>query len=128
VHVLNSLDHAQQWDNKVDINIEGHNTLQDMLEAVGSCVSSPPHHNMGRENQCIKIPSHIHPFPLHSDIFLWDLHRLKDIENARNHFLKLVEAKVNQYVTIPWELPIPLPVKVQHGMFRFLPYMLKKFN
>lgn len=62
----NSFDHAQQWDNKVYINIEGHNTLQDMLEIVGSCVSNPPHHNTGRENQCIKIFSHIHPSPLHS--------------------------------------------------------------
>jgi hypothetical protein len=43
--VLSSLDHAQQWDNKVNTNIEGHNTCQDMVEVVGSCVPSPLHHN-----------------------------------------------------------------------------------
>ncbi len=53
--MLDSLNHAQQWDNKVDTNIEGHNTRQNMLEAVGSGVSSPFHHNKGGENQGIKI-------------------------------------------------------------------------
>jgi hypothetical protein len=43
--VLSSFDHAQQWDNKVDINIEGHNIRQAMLEAASSGVSSPLHHN-----------------------------------------------------------------------------------
>ncbi len=49
-HVLNSLDHAQQWDNKVDTNIQDHYTYQDMLKATSSCVSSPTHHKIGREN------------------------------------------------------------------------------
>jgi hypothetical protein len=42
--VLSSLDHAQQWDNKVDTNIESHYTHQDMLEATNLGVSSPTHH------------------------------------------------------------------------------------
>jgi hypothetical protein len=41
-----------------------------MLEAIGSSVLDPPHHNMGGENQGTKIPSHIHPFPLHLDVVL----------------------------------------------------------
>jgi hypothetical protein len=49
--VLSSFDHAQQWDNKVDTNIEGHYTHQDMLEATNSGVSSPTHHKTKRENQ-----------------------------------------------------------------------------
>jgi hypothetical protein len=68
--VLNTFDHAQQWDNKVDINIESCNTFQNMLKAIGSSVLDPPHHNMGGENQGIKIPSHIHPFLLHLDVVL----------------------------------------------------------
>jgi hypothetical protein len=128
VQVLNSLDHAQQWDNKVDINIEGHNTCHDMLKAIGSCVSSPPHHNMGGENQGIKSPSHIHPSPLHMYVFLWNLHTLKDIESAQNHFLKLVETEANQHVTVPCELPIPLPTEVQPSLFHLLPHMLRKFD
>jgi hypothetical protein len=126
--VLSSLDHAQQWDNKIDINIEGHNIRQDMLKVVGSCVSSPPHHNMGRENQRTKIPSRIHSSPLHPDGFLRDLHTLKDIESTRNHFLKLMEVEANQYVMVLRELPIPLLVKVQPNMFHLLPYMLRKFD
>jgi hypothetical protein len=43
--VLNSFDHAQPWDNKVDTNIKGHYTHQDMLEATNSNVPNPPHHN-----------------------------------------------------------------------------------
>jgi hypothetical protein len=113
---------------QVDINIEGHNTRQNMLKVVSSCVSSPPHHNMGRENQHFKIPSHIHPSPLHPNVFLRDLHTLRDIESAQNHFLKRGGVEVNQYVMIPGELPIPLSVKVQPGMFHLLPYMLKKFD
>jgi hypothetical protein len=89
--MLSSLDHAQHWDNKVDIYIEGRNTHQDMLEVTSLSVSSPPHHNTRGENQGIKIPSHIHPSPLHPNIVLWDLHTLKGIENAHNHFFKLVE-------------------------------------
>jgi hypothetical protein len=69
-YVLNSFDHAQQWDNKVDTNIESYNTFQNMVKVVGSGVLDPPHHNMGGENQGTKIPSHIHPFPLHLDVVL----------------------------------------------------------
>jgi hypothetical protein len=49
-HVLNSLDRAQQWDNKVDTNIQDHYTYQDMLEVASSCVSSPVHHKIRGEN------------------------------------------------------------------------------
>jgi len=126
--VLSSLDHARQWDNKVDTNIEGHYTHQNMLEATNLGVSSPTHHKTGKENQNIKTPSHIHPSPLHPNVILWDLHTLKNIEGARNHFLKLVEVEANQHVMVPWELHVLLPIKVQFGLFHLLPYMLKKFD
>ncbi len=74
------------------------------------------------------ILSHIHPSPLHPTVVLQDLHTLKDIEGAQNHFLKLVEMEVEQHVMVPWELPIPLLVKVQPNLFHFLPYMLRKFD
>jgi hypothetical protein len=61
--VLSSFDHAQHWDNKIDTNIEGHYTHQDMLEVVSSGVSSLAHHKTGGESQGTKIP--IHPSPLH---------------------------------------------------------------
>jgi hypothetical protein len=43
--VLSLINHAQQWDNKVNTNIESHNTRQNMLEAIGLGVPSPFHHN-----------------------------------------------------------------------------------
>ncbi len=49
----------------------------------------------------IKIPSHIHPSPLHPNVILWDLHTLKNIEYAQNHFLKLVQVEANQHVMVP---------------------------
>jgi hypothetical protein len=99
-----------------------------MLKATNSCVSSPAHRKIGRENKGSKIPSHIHPFPLHPYVVLQDLHTLKNIEGARNHFLKLVEVEANQHVMVPWELIVPLPIKVQPSMFHLFPYMLKKFD
>jgi hypothetical protein len=99
--VLSSLDHAQQWDNKVDINIEGHYTCQNMLEVVSSGVSNLVPHKTRGGNQSTKIP--IHPTPLHANVVL--MHTLRDIEGAQNHFLKFVEVEVDQYVMIPWELP-----------------------
>jgi hypothetical protein len=98
--MLNSLNHAQPGDNKVDINIKGHYTHQDMLEADDSNVSNPLHHNTIGGNQGTKIPSHIHPSPPHLDVVLRDLHTLRDIEGARNHFLKLVEVETDQHVII----------------------------
>jgi hypothetical protein len=65
---------------------------------------------------------------LHPNVVLQDLHTLKDIEGARNHFLKLVEMEVDQNVTIPCELIVPLLIKVQLGLFHLLRYMLKKFD
>jgi hypothetical protein len=53
-----------------------------MLEATSSSISSPIHHKIRGENQDIKIPSHIHPSPLHPDVILQAFHTLKDIEGA----------------------------------------------
>jgi len=39
-----------------------------------------------------------------------------------------VEAKIDQHVTLTWEPPIPLPIKLPLGLFNLLPYMLKKFD
>jgi len=57
-----------------------------MLEVADLGVSSLTHHKTGRENQGTKIPSQIHPSPLHLDVVLRDLHTLRDIEGAQNHF------------------------------------------
>jgi hypothetical protein len=65
---------------------------------------------------------------LHLDVVLQDLHTLRDIQVAQNHYLKLVEAKVDQHVTFTWEPPIPLPIKLPLGLFNLLPYMLRKFD
>ncbi len=53
---------------------------------------------------------------------------MKDIEGARNHFLKLVKMEADQHVIVSCELFVPLPIKVQLGLFHLLPYMLKKFD
>jgi hypothetical protein len=36
--------------------------------------------------------------------------------------------EVNEHITIPWEKPIPMPIKLQPNLFHLLPCMLKKFN
>jgi hypothetical protein len=90
-----------------------YDTFQDMSKVANYSVSSPPHPNMGGGNQSNKIPSHIiHPSPLHLDIVLWDLHTLKDIQGAQSHYNKLAEAKVDQHVMVPWEVHVPLPIKL----------------
>ncbi len=77
-----SFDHAQKWDNK-GLNIKGQNMFQDISKVTNYGVSSPPHANMRGENQSNMIPLYmIHPFPLHSNIVLWDLHTLKNIKGA----------------------------------------------
>jgi hypothetical protein len=53
---------------------------------------------------------------------------LKDIQGAQNHYLKLVESKANEHMTIPWERHVSMPIKLQLGLFHLLPYMLRKFN
>jgi len=114
--VLNSLNHAQLWDNKVDTNIKGHYTHQDMLEVTNSNVPNPPHHNTIRSASGSSVTPFnkgwprrksrywdffTHPpSPLHLDVVLRDLHIMRDIEGAWNHFLKLVETEANQHVTI----------------------------
>jgi hypothetical protein len=42
--------------------------------------------------------------------------------------LKLVEFEVNEHMIVPWERFIPIPIKLQPGLFHLLPYMLKKFD
>jgi len=39
-----------------------------------------------------------------------------------------VDGEANQHVMVPWELPIPLLIKVQFNMFHLLLYMLRKFD
>ncbi len=53
---------------------------------------------------------------------------MKDIQGVQNHYLKLVEFKVNEHMTVPLERPVPMPIKLQLGLFHLLPYMLRKFN
>jgi len=91
-------------------------------------IASLPHSNMGGENESVKILSYLHPYPLHLDVVLWELHNLKDIQNARNYYLKLVELEVNEHVIVPWERVISMPIKLQPSLFHLLPYMLRKFD
>jgi hypothetical protein len=42
--------------------------------------------------------------------------------------LKLVEFEVDEHVTVPWERPIPMIIKLQPSLFHLLPYMLRKFD
>ncbi len=83
---------------------------------------------MGGENESIEIPSYLHPSSLHQNVVLRELHNLKDIQGAWNHYLKLVKSKANEHMTVPWERLIPMPIKLQPGLFHLLPYMLKKFD
>jgi len=83
---------------------------------------------MGVENESIEIPSYLHPSPLYPNVILWELHNLKDIQDARNHYLKLVESDANEHVTVPWERHVPMLIKLQPSLFHLLPYMLRKFN
>ncbi len=83
---------------------------------------------MGGDNENIEIPSYLHPSPLQLDDVLRELHNLKDIKGARNHYLKLVEYEANEHMTVPWERHVPMPIKLQPSLFHLLPYMLRKFN
>jgi hypothetical protein len=115
-----SYDDGQKRDNEC-LGAESKDTLQDMSEARISSVSSPPHPNMGIINQNNPILSPmIHPSLLHLNIVLGDLHILRDIEGARNHYWNLMEAKVDQHAMVPWELLVPLPFKPQLGLFHLL--------
>jgi hypothetical protein len=81
-----SFDDGQKRNNK-GFGIKGQDMFQDMLKAITFGVSSPPHPNIGGGNQSIPVPSHmIHPSPLHLHIILRDLHTLKDIQGAHNHY------------------------------------------
>jgi hypothetical protein len=57
-------------------------------------------------------PSYLHPSPLHWNVVLHELHNLRDIQGAWNHYLKLVESEANEHMTIPWERLIPMPIKL----------------
>jgi hypothetical protein len=103
--------------------------LQDMSEARIFGVSNPPHPNMGIRNRSNPILSPmIHPFPLPLDIVLRDLHILRNIKRAWNHYWKLVEVEVEQHIMVPWEPHVPLQFNPQPRLFHLLHYMLKKFN
>ncbi len=65
---------------------------------------------------------------MHLDVVLQELHNLRNIQGAQNHYLKLVKLEANEHMTIPWERPIPMPIKLQLGLFHLLPYMLRKFD
>jgi hypothetical protein len=86
---------GQKQDNK-GLGTEGQDMFQNVSKARIFDVSSPPHPNIGGGNQSIPIPSHmIHPSPLHPDIIMRDLHTLKNIQRARNHYRIFVEVEVD---------------------------------
>jgi hypothetical protein len=106
-----------QVDVDVEIALEKAPTIiiiQDTLKATNYSLASLPLLNMNMENpsEPKNMASHILPSSLKLDVVLQDLHTLKDIQGAQNHYLILVEAEVDQHVTIPWEPPIPLPIKL----------------
>jgi hypothetical protein len=118
-----------QKQNNECLGVEGKDTFQDMLEVKKCSVLSPLHLNMGIKNQNSPVFSPIiHPSPLHPNIILQDLHILRNIKGARNHYQKLVEVEIHQHVMVPWEPFVPLPFKPQLGLFHLLHYTLKKFN
>jgi hypothetical protein len=82
--------------------------------------------NVENPNEPKNMASHNLPSPLHLDVVLQDLHTLKDIQGGQNHYLKLMEVKIDQHVTLTWEPPIPFPIKLPLGLFNLLPYMLRK--
>jgi hypothetical protein len=84
--------------------------------------------NVENPSEPKNMASHNLPSLLHLNVVLQDLHTLKDIQGAQNHYLKLVDAKVNQHVTFTWEAPIPLPIKLPLGLFNLLPYMWRMFD
>jgi hypothetical protein len=49
---------------------------------------------MRGENENIEILSYLHASPLHPNVVLWELHNLRDIQGAQNHYLKLVESEL----------------------------------
>ncbi len=123
-----SFDDGQKRNNKC-LGVEGEDMLQYMSKARIFGVSSPPHPNMGIRNRSSPVLSPmIHPFPLHPDIVLWDLHILRNVERAWNHYRKLVEVEVDRPIMVPWELHVPLPFNPQPRLFHLFCYMLKKFN
>jgi hypothetical protein len=73
--VLTSFDHAKKWDNKVEKNIKGLDTLKHMPKIANfHVIASPPYSNMGGENESTESPSYFHPSPLHPNVVLHELH------------------------------------------------------
>jgi len=103
-----------------------HNTLA----TTNFSLASLPLPNMSMENlgEPKNMALHILPSSLNLDVVLQDLHTLKDIQGARNHYLKLVEADVDQHVIIPCEPLVLLPIKLPPSLFNLLLYMLRKFD
>jgi hypothetical protein len=114
---LTSFENVEKLNNKGEENIKGLDIFQHMpLQQKLHGITSLPHSNMGRKNESNEISSYLHPSPLHPNVVLWKLHNLRDIQGARNHYLKLVEYEVNEHMTIPWERPVPMPIKLQPSM------------
>jgi hypothetical protein len=45
------------------------------------------------------------------------MNTLKDIQDAQNHYLELMEVKINQHVIIPWEPHVLLLMKHPPSLF-----------
>ncbi len=72
-----------QFDNVRKSNIKGFDIFQHMsLQQKIHGIASLPHSNMGGENESVKIPSYLHPSPLHLDVVIWELHNLRNIQSA----------------------------------------------
>jgi len=105
---LTSFDNVEKSNNKGEENIKGLDIFQHMpLQQKIHGITSLPHSNMGRKNESTKIPSYLHPSPLHPNVVLI----LKTFKVPKT--LKIVEYEVDEHMTIPWEMPIPMPIKLQ---------------
>jgi hypothetical protein len=109
LQVLTSFDNVEKSNNKGEENIKG---LDMPLQQKIHGITSLPHSNMGGENESTKILSYLHPSPLNPNVVLQELHNLKDIQGAQNHYLKLIEFEANEHMIVPWEMPIPMPIKL----------------
>ncbi len=65
---------------------------------------------------------------MHLNVVLQELHNLRNIQGAQNHYLKLVKFEANEHVTFPWERHVRMLIKLQPSLFHLLPYMLRKFD
>jgi hypothetical protein len=79
LQVLTSFDNVEKSNNKGEENIKG---LDMPLQQKIHGIASLPHSNMGGENESTKIPSYLHPSPLHPNVVLQELHNLRNIQGA----------------------------------------------